>query len=82
VISDGTFQLIRIAAGGIAPVPLRLSASEAALHGRPANATTIANAAEQATTGAKPLPMTAYKLDLLVGVVRDVLERLATQASD
>jgi xanthine dehydrogenase YagS FAD-binding subunit len=78
VISDGTFQFIRMSAGGIAPVPLRLSASEAALHGTPANAATIANAAKQATTGAKPLPMTAYKLDLLVGVVRDVLERLAT----
>jgi xanthine dehydrogenase YagS FAD-binding subunit len=78
VALDGTFQLIRIAAGGIAPVPLRLSAVEAALQGAPATATTIANAAEQATTGAKPLPMTGYKLDLLVGVVRDVLERLAT----
>jgi xanthine dehydrogenase YagS FAD-binding subunit len=77
VVSDGTFQLIRVAAGGIAPVPLRLSAVEAALHGAPATAATIANAAEQATAGAKPLPMTGYKLDLLVGVVRDVLERLA-----
>jgi xanthine dehydrogenase YagS FAD-binding subunit len=78
VVSNGTFQLIRIAAGGIAPVPLRLAAVEAALQSAPANAATIAHAAEQATAGAKPLPMTAYKLDLLVGVVRDVLERLAT----
>jgi xanthine dehydrogenase YagS FAD-binding subunit len=77
VISDGTFQFIRISAGGIAPVPLRLSASEAALQGAPATAATIVNAAERATTGAKPLPMTGYKLDLLVGVVRDLLERLA-----
>jgi len=77
VVLDGTFQLIRIAAGGIAPVPLRLSAVEAGLQGAPANASVIAKAAEQATAGAKPLPMTGYKLDLLVGVVRDVLERLA-----
>jgi len=27
--------------------------------------------------GAKPLPMTGYKLDLLEGVVRDLLEQLA-----
>jgi xanthine dehydrogenase YagS FAD-binding subunit len=73
----GTFQLIRIAAGGIAPVPLRLSASEAALQGAPANAANIAKAAQQATAGAKPLPMTGYKLDLLRGLVHDVLERLA-----
>jgi xanthine dehydrogenase YagS FAD-binding subunit len=77
VVSAGSFQLIRIAAGGIAPVPLRLSASEAALKGAAANPETIANAAGQATAGAKPLPMTGYKLDLLRGVVRDLLERLA-----
>ena len=38
VVKDGTFQFIRLAAGGIAPVPLRLAASEAALQGKPANA--------------------------------------------
>jgi xanthine dehydrogenase YagS FAD-binding subunit len=77
VVSAGTFQFIRIAAGGIAPVPLRLSASEAALQGKPANAATIADAASQATAGARPLPMTGYKLDLLSGLVRDLVERLA-----
>ena len=77
VVADGTFQFIRISAGGVAPVPLRLAASEAALHGKPANAANIAEAARQATAGANPLPMTGYKLDLLEGVVRDLLERLA-----
>ncbi|SHK04126.1 xanthine dehydrogenase YagS FAD-binding subunit [Bradyrhizobium lablabi] len=76
VVSGGTFQFVRIAAGGIAPVPLRLSAAEAALQGRPAKAATIAEAARAATTGAKPLPMTGYKLDLLQGVVQDLLERV------
>ena len=77
VISQGVFQFVRITAGGIAPVPLRLAASEAALQGKPVSAATIAEAARQATSGAKPLPMTGYKLDLLSGVVRDLLERLA-----
>jgi xanthine dehydrogenase YagS FAD-binding subunit len=77
VVSGGSFQFIRIAAGGIAPVPLRLSASEAVLLGAPANSANIANAARQATAGARPLPMTGYKLDLLRGVVHDLLERLA-----
>ena len=77
VVSAGAFQFIRITAGGIAPIPLRLSASEAALQGKPANPGTIANAARQAIAGARPLPMTGYKLDLLRGVVHDVLERLA-----
>jgi xanthine dehydrogenase YagS FAD-binding subunit len=77
VIAGGSFQFIRITAGGIAPVPLRLSASEAALQGKPANAASIAEAAKQASVGARPLPMTGYKLDLLRGLVRDVLERIA-----
>jgi xanthine dehydrogenase YagS FAD-binding subunit len=78
VVSARSFQFIRIAAGGIAPVPLRLFASEAILQGAPANPSTIAVAAEQATAGATPLPMTGYKLDLLRGLVHDLLERLAT----
>jgi xanthine dehydrogenase YagS FAD-binding subunit len=77
VISDGAFQFVRIAAGAVAPVPLRLSASEAVLQGAPVTAATIAEAARLATSGASPLPMTAYKLDLLSGLVRDLLERLA-----
>jgi xanthine dehydrogenase YagS FAD-binding subunit len=77
VIKDGTFQFVRLAAGGVAPVPLRLQAVEAALQDKKATAATIAHAAEQATSGAKPLPMTGYKLDLLKGVVQDLLERLA-----
>jgi xanthine dehydrogenase YagS FAD-binding subunit len=77
VITDGKFQFVRLAAGGIAPVPLRLHAVETALTGRAANTVTIAEAAKAAISGAKPLPMTAYKLDLLQGLVRDVLEQLA-----
>lgn len=77
VVSGGSFQFIRIAAGGIAPVPLRLFASEAVLQGAPANPSTIAVAAERTSAGATPLPMTGYKLDLLRGVVHDLLERLA-----
>jgi xanthine dehydrogenase YagS FAD-binding subunit len=78
VVSGGSFRFIRIAAGGIAPVPLRLFASEAALQGAPASAASRADAAQHATAGARPLPMTGYKLDLLSGLVHDLLERLAT----
>ena len=77
VIKDGAFQFIRLTAGGIAPVPLRLKAAEGAVQGKAANALNIEVAAKLAMSGAKPLPMTGYKLDLLEGVVRDVLEKLA-----
>ncbi len=78
VVAGSAFQMIRITAGGIAPVPLRLSAAEAVLQGKPANPAVIAEAARQAIAGAKPLPMTGYKLDLLSGVVHDLLERLVS----
>jgi xanthine dehydrogenase YagS FAD-binding subunit len=77
VIMDGRFHFVRITAGGIAPVPLRLSTSEAVLLGAAANTENITEAARRATADARPLPMTAYKLDLLSGLVHDVLERLA-----
>jgi xanthine dehydrogenase YagS FAD-binding subunit len=74
VVVDGKFQFVRLVAGGIAPVPLRLMACEAALQGRAASTAAIAEAAKQAASGARPLPMTSYKLALLEGLVRDLME--------
>jgi xanthine dehydrogenase YagS FAD-binding subunit len=74
-VSDGIFRLVRLTAGGVAPVPIRLMAAEAAAEGAPVSAETIAAAARAATHGAKPLPMTGYKLDLLSGLVQDLMER-------
>jgi xanthine dehydrogenase YagS FAD-binding subunit len=76
-IANGKFRFVRLAAGGIAPVPLRLTACERMLQDKLANAAAISEASKQVTSGAKPLPMTIYKLDLLEGLVRDVLDRLA-----
>jgi xanthine dehydrogenase YagS FAD-binding subunit len=73
-VAGGSFVFVRAAAGGIAPVPLRLSAVEAAATGASATLATIAHAAAQSTVGAKPLAMTGYKLDLLKGLVQDVME--------
>jgi len=77
VIRNGRFSFIRIAAGGIAPVPLRLSDVEAVIDGAAATSAAISDAAKKAISGATPLPMTGYKLDLLQGLVRDLLEQVA-----
>jgi xanthine dehydrogenase YagS FAD-binding subunit len=77
VVEDGTFKLVRIVSGGVAPVPLRLQAAEAAALGATVDATTIASAVAQSALGATPLAMTGYKLDLLKGLVRDLLERIS-----
>jgi xanthine dehydrogenase YagS FAD-binding subunit len=78
VVTGGSFTFVRVAAGGIAPVPLRLFAVEKVAEGAAATAVTIATAVAQSTAGAKPLAMTGYKLDLLKGLVRELLERLAS----
>ena len=75
VVERGRFEFVRLAAGGVAPVPIRLAAAEAAAQGAPVSPATIGAAARAATEGAKPLPMTGYKLELLSGLVQDLLEQ-------
>lgn len=74
-IKDGAFRSVRLAAGGIAPVPLRLWAGEAMANGASANFETVARVARAAIEGASPLPMTYYKVTLLEGLVQDALSR-------
>jgi xanthine dehydrogenase YagS FAD-binding subunit len=69
----GVFQRLRLVAGGVAPVPLRLLVAEAAALGKPATPETFAAASQAAIAGANPLPQSRYKLDLLRGLVRDLL---------
>jgi xanthine dehydrogenase YagS FAD-binding subunit len=76
VVTAGSLRFLRLTAGGVAPVPMRLAAAEAAGEGVPASGATIALVAERSIDGATPLPLTAYKLDLLKGLVQDLLERL------
>ena len=78
VIERGAFQHVRLAAGGVAPAPIRLSAAEGTAQGSAVAPATIAAAALAATKGAKPLPMTGYKLDLLTGLVQDLLEQCSS----
>ena len=44
VVANGAFRMVRVAAGGIAPVPLRLLAAESAAQGAPVSPATIAAA--------------------------------------
>lgn len=74
-IEGDTIRTARVTLGGVAPVPLRAVDVERALTGAPATAATIVAASRAAATGAKPLPMTAYKLDLLPGTVLEALEK-------
>ena len=65
-----------IGLGGVATVPLRMSAAEALLVGRPLDEAAVEQASRACADGANPLPETGYKVDLIVATVREVLERL------
>lgn len=70
-----TIRGARVAIGGVANVPLRLPRVEAALAGQPVTDAVLEAAAALATHGAAPLPMTAYKVDLLAPTLIDAFER-------
>lgn len=72
---DGKVAGARVVVGGVAGLPLRRAAVEAALIGGVPDEARILEAAARATEGARPLPLTGYKLPLLVGAVREALER-------
>jgi xanthine dehydrogenase YagS FAD-binding subunit len=73
VLSGDRIVLARVAAGGVAPVPLRLGTVEAILEGGFASADTVAAAAAAASHGATPLPQTGYKTALLTATVEHTL---------
>lgn len=73
--ADNVITFARVAVGGVATVPLRLQNVEAALIGQKATDATFAQAAALATEGAKPLPQTGYKLQLLPRTLLEGLER-------
>jgi xanthine dehydrogenase YagS FAD-binding subunit len=78
VIDNAQFHFVRLAAGGIAPVPRRFQRVENALQSRRVDAAAIEEAAALAIEGARPLPQTGYKLELLQAQIADVLTQVTT----
>lgn len=74
VIADGAIALARVAVGGVANIPFRLTQVEEALESRSASDDVLAEAAEQATRRATPLPQTAYKVPMVEALVLSTLQ--------
>jgi xanthine dehydrogenase YagS FAD-binding subunit len=70
VISGGTIQRIRLAVNGVAAHPVRLTAVEAAVVGKPRNEETAEMAGQLAIRGAEPLQYNGYKVPLLRNLVK------------
>ena len=70
VISNGVIDKIHIAVNGAAARPLRLTAVEDAVRGKPANVSTGAMAGKLAVQGAVALQFNAYKIPLMRNLVK------------
>jgi len=69
-IDGGVCQDARIALGAVAPAPIRLTMVEQAIKGKAINAATAESASEAAITGAIPLAMNAYKVEITKTLVK------------
>jgi xanthine dehydrogenase YagS FAD-binding subunit len=72
-VEAGIVVEARLAAGGVAPMPWRLTASEKVLIGKPADEATFAKAARTAVSGAQALAHNGFKIELLRRAVARVL---------
>lgn len=79
VLDGGVLTSVVVTVGAVANLPLRLDAVERRLLGQAPSVDAFAAAGELAATGLRPLPGTAYKLELVRGVVVDALERALAQ---
>jgi len=82
VVERGTITAASVAVGAVAPIPMRMPAVEAALIGKTADPAVLQAAAAKAKDGAKPLPMTGYKVDLLAATVLETLERAVARMDE
>ena len=78
--SGGTIQQLRLAVGAVAATPLRLTAVETAVAGKPRNEETADMAGRLAVEGAQPLRYNGYKIPLMRNLVKRAI-RGAGQAT-
>src|ERR1700692_4206606 len=77
LMSGGAIQRIRLAVNGVAAHPVRLTAVEAAVVGKPRNEETAEMAGALAIRGAEPLQYNGYKVPLLRNLVKRAIRGTA-----
>jgi xanthine dehydrogenase YagS FAD-binding subunit len=78
-IENGRIVEARLTAGGVAPLPWRLTRSEASLVGRAPDAQAIAAAGDMAVEHAQPLAHNGFKVTLLRNAVIRALQTIGGQ---
>lgn len=77
-VRDGVVSDVRLALGGVAPMPWRARLAEEALRGAPATAASFRAAADVELAAAEPFPDNAFKIPLVRNVVARTLADLVT----
>jgi xanthine dehydrogenase YagS FAD-binding subunit len=77
VTSGNTIQRIRLVVNGVAAHPVRLTAVEAAVQGKPRNEETAELAGKLAIQGAQPLQHNGYKVPLMRNLVKRAIRGVA-----
>jgi xanthine dehydrogenase YagS FAD-binding subunit len=75
-VENGRIAEAGLTAGGVAPLPWRLTRSEAALVGRAPDAQAIAAAGDMAVEHARPLAQNGFKVALLRNAVIRALQTI------
>jgi xanthine dehydrogenase YagS FAD-binding subunit len=76
-IAGGRIRDVRVALGGVAPMPWRLPEVEAALRGKPPGDAVFREAVRQASDGARVASQNGFKIQLAQRVVVRALQTLA-----
>jgi xanthine dehydrogenase YagS FAD-binding subunit len=80
-VSGGTIDALRVAVGAVAATPVRLTAVEAAVAGKPRTQETAQMAGELAVAGAQPLHHNRYKIPLMRNLVMRAIRGSAAATS-
>ncbi|MEZ4302463.1 MAG: FAD binding domain-containing protein [Polyangiaceae bacterium] len=81
VVDDDKIRLARVAVGGVANIPFRLTEVEQALEGQPPSDSHLEAAARLATRRASPLPQTHYKVAMVEALVLSTLQQARDDGS-
>jgi xanthine dehydrogenase YagS FAD-binding subunit len=76
-LEQGAITVARLALGGVAPIPVRAEAVEQAMLGHAPGQLATDDLAQLLVRDAKPLSQNGYKVQLLVGLFKQVLRDLA-----
>ncbi len=79
--SGGQIQQLRLAVGAVAATPLRLTAVETAVAGKPRNEETADMAGRLAVEGAQPLRYNGYKIPLMRNLVKRAIRGTGASAT-